>query len=235
MSTTSWGAWGVPDCIFPLSFLWKEPNLCAPRPLHDRAKAQLSRMLGWDTSIHTPGPNDNTHVDKCTVTRKRRCVVLTSAPGNSTEQSLRYPVKSCNYPGAVRCRDGWEQQNQSRSNKRSSDHLWQMEARNLSLFWRFMEILSLQGKAQAKLIFPAVGGKAIARWGGQQFPKHVPPRQQEKCRNKVCSVQTTHLPPICFPIPSCIAASLPKDPEWTKAQPSSLLVLQLLESITSSH
>lgn len=140
MSTTSWGAWGVPDCIFPLTFLWKESNLRAPRPPHDRAEAQLSRMLGWDTSIHTPGPNDNTHVDKCTVTRQRSCVVLTSAPGNSTEQSLRYPVKSCNYPGAVRHRDGWEQQNQSRSNKRSSDHLWQMEVRNLSLFgdsWRF--------------------------------------------------------------------------------------------------
>lgn len=45
-----WGAWGVLDCIFPLSILWKESNLCAPRPPHDRAKAQLNSMLGWDTS-----------------------------------------------------------------------------------------------------------------------------------------------------------------------------------------
>lgn len=38
------------------------------------------------------------------------------------------------------CRDGWEQQNPSRSSERSSDCLWQMEMKNLSLFgdpWGF--------------------------------------------------------------------------------------------------
>lgn len=60
-------------------------------------------------------------------------------------------------------------------------------------------IWPLQGKDQAKLIFPAV----IARWGGQQFLKHLLPRHQEKWCNEPCSVQTScpsPLPPAQQPL-----------------------------------
>lgn len=109
--------------------------------------------------------------------------------------------------------DGWEQQHQSRSNKCSSDHLWQMETRNLSLFgdpWGFGHF---RRRPKPSWFFPAVGCRAIARWGGQRFLQHLPPRQQEKYCNKVRPVQISHPHPMCFPHP--LSAPRPRMNERT--------------------
>lgn len=83
--------WG---CNFPLSSLWKAPNLCASRSPCDRAKAQSSRMLGWNTANTLSW--SNTHGDKLTVTRQSWWVASPPAPGNVTEQSATSPQPYCN-------------------------------------------------------------------------------------------------------------------------------------------
>ena len=64
---------------------------------------------------------------------------------------------------------GWEQQNQTRANKHSSDHLWQMQTRNLSLFgdpWGFGHF---RGRPKPSWFFLLRGGEDSSSWGTSQL------------------------------------------------------------------